>query len=104
VTLLVPRNFSGLVHLSGRQGAVEVLPALAASGHVMMTGVRETTVILGDGPLSEAGSESFTDAARLYSRYGRVRLGFSGEDYFNEPPKLIEQAVHRMQKLIVQML
>jgi len=101
VTLLVPRNFCGLVQLSSRHGAVEVLPALAASGRVVKTKDRETTVLLGDGPVPQVGSDSFTDTARLYSRHGRVRLGFSGEDDFNEPPNLIEQAVQMMQKLIM---
>ncbi|KAH9172933.1 hypothetical protein EDB89DRAFT_820725 [Lactarius sanguifluus] len=101
VTLLVPRNFCGLVQLSCRHGSVEVLPALAASGRVVKTKDRETTVLVGDGPMPQVGSDSITDTARLYTRHGRVRLGFSGEDYFTEPPKLIEQAVQMMQKLIM---
>ncbi|KAI9464441.1 hypothetical protein BJY52DRAFT_1249070 [Lactarius psammicola] len=101
VTLFVPRNFCGLVQLSSRHGSVEVLPALAASGRVVKTKDRETTVLIGDGPMPQVGSDNITDTARLYSRRGRVRLGFSGEDYFNEPPNLIEQAVQMMQKLIM---
>jgi hypothetical protein len=101
VTLLVPRNFCGLVQLSSRHGDVEVLPALAASGRIVKTRDRETTVLIGDGPVPQVGSDNITDTARLYSRHGRVRLGYSGEDYFNEPPKFIEQAVQMMQKLIM---
>ncbi|KAH9031362.1 hypothetical protein EDB85DRAFT_1959566 [Lactarius pseudohatsudake] len=101
VTLLIPRNFCGLVQLSCRHGSVEVLPALAASGRVVKTKDRETTVLVGDGPMPQVGSDSITDTARLYTRHGRVRLGFSGEDYFTEPPKLLEQAVQMMQKLIM---
>jgi hypothetical protein len=101
VTLLIPRNFCGLVQLSSRHGAVEVLPVLAASERVVKTKDRETTVIIGDGPVPRLGSDNITDTARLHSRRGRVRLGFSGEDYFNEPPNLIEQAVQMMQKLIM---
>ncbi|KAH9053623.1 hypothetical protein EDB87DRAFT_1580956 [Lactarius vividus] len=101
VTLLVPRNFCGLVQLSCRHGSVEVLPALAASGRIVKTKDKETTVLVGDGPMPQVGSDSITDTARLYTRRGRVRLGFSGEDYFTEPPKLIEQAVQMMQKLIM---
>jgi hypothetical protein len=104
VTLLVPRNFCGLVQLSSRHGTLEVLPALAASGRVVKTRDRETTVLIGDGPVPQVGLDSITDTARLYSRHGRVRLGFSGEDYFNEPPKLIEQAVRVIQRLIAQKL
>jgi len=101
VTLLVPRNFCGLVQLSSRHGSVEVLPALAASGRVVKTKDRETTVLIGDGPVPQVGLDNITDTARLHTRHGRVRLGFSGEDYFTEPPKLIEQAVQMMQKLIL---
>ncbi len=98
MTLLVPRNFSGLVQLSSRHGPV---PALAASGRIVKTKDRETTVLLGDGPVPQVGLDNITDTARLYSRRGRVRLGFSGEDYVNEPPKLIDLAVHMMQKLVL---
>jgi hypothetical protein len=80
---------------------VEVLPALAASGRVINTKNKETTVLLGDGPMPEVGSDSITDAARIRSRHGRVRLGFSGEDYFTEPPKLMEQAIQFVQKRLV---
>ncbi|KAI9440344.1 hypothetical protein H4582DRAFT_2055755 [Lactarius indigo] len=104
VTLLVPRNFCGLVQLSTRYGSVEVLPALAAFGRIVKTKDKETTVLIGDGPMPQVGSDSITDTARLYSRHGRVRLGFSGEDYFTEPPKLIEQAVQMVQKLMMQKL
>jgi hypothetical protein len=104
VTLLVPRNFCGLVQLSSRHGSVEVLPALAASGRVVNNRDRETTVLIGDGPVPQVGSDSITDTARLYSRHGRIRLGFSGEDYFTEPPKLIDQALKMVQKLIVEKL
>ncbi|KAI0306071.1 hypothetical protein B0F90DRAFT_1695818 [Multifurca ochricompacta] len=101
VTLLIPRSFCGLVELSSRNGGVEVLPVLAASGRVIKTKDRETTVLIGDGPMPQVGLENVIDTARLHSRHGRVRLGFSGEDYFTEPPKLIEQAVQLMQKLIM---
>ena len=101
VTLLVPRSFSGLVQLYSCHGVVEVLPALAASGRVINTKNKETTVLLGDGPMPEMGADSITDAARIRSRHGRVRLGYSGEDYFTEPPKLMEQAIQFVQKRLV---
>ncbi|KAI9510509.1 hypothetical protein F5148DRAFT_1178971 [Russula earlei] len=99
VTLLVPRTFSGLVQLSSRHGAVEVLPSLAASGRVIRTKNKEITVLLGEGPMPVVGSDSITDTARIYSRHGPVRLGFSGEDRLPERPKLMEhcmQFVHRL--------
>jgi hypothetical protein len=100
ITLLVPRNFRGLVQLSSRSGEVELLPALAASSRVIKSVKKETTVHLGDGPMPVAGSDITTDIARLYSRHGRVRLGYSGEDYITKPPGLVDQAVQLMQKLI----
>jgi len=81
-----------------------VLPALAASGRVVMTRNKETTVLIGDGPIPVVGSDNVTDTARLYSRHGRIRLGYSGEDSFTEPPKFIDQAMKMVQKLVVEKL
>ena len=78
-----------------------MLPALAASGRVINGRKKETTVLLGDGPMPVVGSDIITDTARIYSRRGRVKLGFSGEDYVIEPPKLMDQAIQLMQKLIM---
>jgi len=80
---------------------VEILPVLAASGRVINTKNRETTILLGDGPMPAMGSDDITDTARLSSRHGRVRLGFSGEDYFTEPPSLVDQAIQLVQKLMI---
>lgn len=77
-----------------------MLPALAASSRVIKGRKKETTVLLGDGPMPVVGSDIITDTARIYSRHGRVRLGFSGEDYVIEPPKFLDQAIQYMQKLI----
>jgi hypothetical protein len=78
---------------------VELLPALAASGRVIKAIKKETTVLLGDA-MPAVGSDIVTDTARIYSRHGRVRLGFSGEDYVIEPPGLMDHAMQLMQKLI----
>jgi hypothetical protein len=83
---------------------VDVLPTLAASARVVMTRDKETTVMIGDGPLPVVGSDNVADTARLYSRHGRIRLGYSGEDSFVEPPKFIDQAVKMVQKLVVEKL
>ena len=80
---------------------VELLPALKASARVINTKNKETTVLVGDGPMPELGTNSITDTARIRSRHGRVRLGYSGEDYFTEPPKLMDQAIQFVQKIIV---
>jgi len=101
VTLLIPRSFSGLVQLSSCTGKVEILPALAASSRVIKERKRETTVLLGDGPMPAVGSDIITDTARIHSRHVRVRLGFSGEDYVTESPGLMSQAIQLMRKLIM---
>ncbi|KAF8493196.1 hypothetical protein F5888DRAFT_841391 [Russula emetica] len=101
ITLLIPRSFSGLVQLSSRHGTVEMLPALAASCRVIKGRKKETTVLLGDGPMPAVGSDIITDTARIHSRRGRVWLGFSGEDYVTETPGLMDQAIRLMQKLIM---
>jgi hypothetical protein len=74
---------------------------MAASGRVISTRGRETTVLLGDGPMPQVGSDNVTDTARIYSRRGRVSLGFSGEDHFTEPRKLIDQAFQLVQRLML---
>ncbi len=79
---------------------MELLPALAASSRVIKGRKKETTVLLGDGPIPTVGPDNITDTARIYSRHGCVRLGFSGEDYVVERPRLMDQAVQLMQKLI----
>ncbi|KAI0272351.1 hypothetical protein BC834DRAFT_966397 [Gloeopeniophorella convolvens] len=101
VTLLVPRTFCGIIELKSRKGTVEVLPALAAVARVVHKKNNETTLLLGNGPVPQVGAENTTDTARLYSRHGRVRIGFSGEDTFTEPLNLMEQAAQLIQKFII---
>ncbi|KAN0129897.1 hypothetical protein V8E53_012369 [Lactarius tabidus] len=84
VTLLVPRNFSGIVQLSSRHGPVDVLPALAASGRVLKTNDGETTVLIGDGPMPQVGEDNITDTARLYSRHGRISCKNGAEAHYGE--------------------
>ena len=80
---------------------MELLPALAATCRVIKTKNKEITVLLGDGPMPNVGSDSITDTACVSSRHGPVRLGFSGEDHFTERPGLVEQAMQLVQKFIV---
>jgi hypothetical protein len=53
--------FCGLVQLDSRHGAVEWLPALAATCHVIMTKNKETTVLLSNSPMPYVGSDNITD-------------------------------------------
>jgi hypothetical protein len=78
-----------------------MLPALAASCRVIKGRKKETTVLLGDGPMPAVGSDIITDTARIHSRRGRVWLGFSGEDYVTETPGLMDQAIRLVQKLMM---
>ena len=79
---------------------MEMLPALAASSRVINANKKETIILVGDGPIPAAGSDVATDTARIYSRRGRVRLGYSGEDFVVEPPGLMDQAIKFVQKFI----
>ena len=79
---------------------MEMLPALAASSRVINANKKETTILVGNGPMPAVGSDIVTDTARIYSRRGRVRLGFSGEDFVVEPPGFMDQAIQFVQKLI----
>ena len=80
---------------------MEILPALAASARVVEGRKKKATVLLGDGPMPIVGSDTITDAARIHSRHGRVRLGFSGEDYVTESPGLMKRTIQLVQKLVM---
>jgi len=89
ISLLIPRSFSGLVELRGRRGDIELLPALAAYARVERVTDSETVVLVGNVAPPTPGFTSVGDLARLYSRSGRLRLGFSGEDSFTENGSVI---------------
>jgi hypothetical protein len=75
---------------------MELLPALAASASIMRASDRETVVLVGNNAIPQVGGSSTGDLARLCARSGSVRLGFSGEDAFNESGGVIS---HIFQKL-----
>jgi len=101
ISLLIPRNFSGLVELRARSGNIELLPALASSARIAKANDRETVVYVGNVALPEVGFTSTGDLARLCARSGRLRLGISGEDSFTESEGVIAMATHLFQKLAV---
>jgi len=101
VTLLIPRNFSGLVELRARNGNIELLPALASFGRIVGMTHRETVVLVGNGAPPGAGFTGTGDFARLCSHSGRLRLGFSGEDTFTESEGIVAMATQMFQKLTV---
>ena len=78
---------------------MELLPALASSVRILRASDKETVVLVGKNAIPEVGLTSTGDLARLCSRTGRVRLGFSGEDAFNEIEGVIAKAWHLFQKL-----
>jgi hypothetical protein len=75
---------------------MELLPALASSASIMRASDGETVVLVGNNAIPQAGGINTGDLARLYAHSGRVRLGFSGEDSFNESGGVIS---HIFQKL-----
>jgi len=99
VSLLIPRSFSGLVELRTRNGNTQLLPALASSVRVVRATNTETVVFVGNGAFPQVEPTSSRDLARLFTRSGCVRLGFSGEDAFNESEGVIAKATHLFQKL-----
>ncbi|KAI9510510.1 hypothetical protein F5148DRAFT_571172 [Russula earlei] len=99
ISLLIPRSFSGVVELRARRGDTELLPALAASARIMRASDQETVVFVGGGAFPQAGPSSNGDLARLCTRSGLLRLGFSGEDAFIESEGVMAKAVNLFQKL-----
>jgi hypothetical protein len=86
------------VELRGRRGDIELLPALAAYARVQRATNSETVVFIGNIAPPTPGFASVGDLARLYSGSGRLRLGFSGEDSFNENGRLIGQIFNELNR------
>jgi hypothetical protein len=84
------------VELQVRRGGMELLPALASFARILRTSDRETVVLVGNNAIPQVGAGGTGDVARLSARSGYVRLGFSGEDVFNESGGVIS---HLFQKL-----
>ncbi|KAF8268777.1 hypothetical protein EI94DRAFT_1726727 [Lactarius quietus] len=95
ISLLIPRSFSGVVELRGRRGDIELLPALAAYARVERANNNETVVVIGSIAPPTPGFAGVGDIARIYSRSGRMRLGFCGEDSFTESGSIIGQIFQR---------
>ena len=89
------------MELRGHSRDIELLPALASVGRIVSTSNRETVVLIGNDAFPGAGFTSTGDLARLYSRSGRLRLGFSGEDSFTESEGVVAMATQMFQKLAV---
>jgi hypothetical protein len=96
ITLLIPRSFSGIVELRARDGGMELLPVLAASASIMRASDRETVVLVGNNAIPQVGGNSTGDLARLCARSGSVRLGFSGEDTFNESGGIVSHIFEKL--------
>ncbi len=75
---------------------MELLPALASSVQIMRASDRETVVLVGNNAIPQIGPSNTGDIARLCSHSGRVRLGFSGEDAFNEGGGVISQIFQKL--------
>jgi len=99
ISLLIPRSFSGVVELRARRGDVELLPVLASSVRIVRASDKETVVLVGNNAFPEAGPSNTGDLARLCNRSGHLRLGFCGEDVFNESEGVVAKATQLIQKL-----
>lgn len=90
VLLLIPRNYCGVIHLRGRKKACEVLSSLASVCRVLEAKDHRIMILVGDPKaMVEAGQadDPSTDFCQLESRWGRVNVGFTGEDkVVPEPP------------------
>lgn len=75
---------------------MELLPALASSASILRTSDRETAVLVGNNVIPQVGASGTGDLARLCTRSGRVRLGFSGEDAFNESGGVISNIFEKL--------
>jgi hypothetical protein len=75
---------------------MELLPALAASASIMRASDRETVVLVGNNAVPQIGASPTGDLARLYARSGYVRLGFSGEDAFNESGGILSNIFQKL--------
>lgn len=84
------------MELRGRRGDIELLPVLAAYAQVQRVNNSETVVLIGNAAPPTPGLTTVGDLARLYSRSGRLRLGFSGEDSFTENGSVIGQIFQRL--------
>ena len=73
-----------LVVLSSLHGPVKVTAVLGASAHVLKTMDRGAYWRRANAP-GAVSADNVTVTARIYSRNGRIRLGYSGEEYFTEP-------------------
>ena len=82
ISLFVPPNFNGALHLRSRCGNMKFLPAFAQRARVVTADDEGAFVLFGDGDLSsicEPTSDGL-DYCSLSSRHGRLTIGISGVD------------------------
>jgi len=84
VALLVPRNFSGALHLHTKRGSLTFLPYFTQHMRVLKTTDDEALVLFGttNTPLSASTESSTADYCELTSRFGSVTVGLAGQDQF----------------------
>ena len=82
ISLFVPPNFNGALHLRSRCGNMKFLPAFAQRARLVTADDEGAFVLFGDGDLSsicEPTSDGL-DYCSLSSRHGRLTIGVSGVD------------------------
>lgn len=82
VALLVPRSFSGALHLHTRRGSLSFLPHFARYMRELKTTNNEALVLFGTSNTSSADS-STADYCELTARFGSVIVGLAGQDHFS---------------------
>jgi len=83
IFVLLPRPFSGPVHLQTRNGTILFLSSLARSMRPVTMREDESLILIGEGPFpadTPNNSSWVGDYLSLMSRHGNVTVGYIGED------------------------
>ncbi len=85
IVVFIPPNFEGALTLRSRRGNVNFLPAFARSARTVSGNDKESFVLFGEGNYSPADLASdYIDSCFLSTRSGRITIGVSGVDHFDE--------------------
>lgn len=83
IMLFLPRTFCGVLQLNTRKGTLHFLPAITAMMKVMNESEHEALVLFGDQSSNESSAADF---CQLNSRHGKVIVGLSDIDKYEEQP------------------
>jgi len=85
IVLFIPPNFDGALMIRSRQGKVNLLPAFSQRARIVQASDDGSLVLFGQSNLSlhDLGQDS-VDVALLTTRQGRITVGVSGVDHYDE--------------------